>query len=146
MDVCQTGPGQHARRARGPNKPRLDQQVHVARHNNRYSVGEVAFVDPAFESSVEVVNADASGVSLPTGDSVVSETLSSVESMDEDTAVTSAEAVRAVPNVKAVASLKPSSKSGPRPSAKNPSINLSPQQKRNLAKKLRKQARQSAAA
>ena len=82
----------------------------------------------------------------PTGDSIISETLSSVESMDEDPVVSSAEAVRAVPNVKAAASLKPSSKLGPRPSAKNPSINLSPQQKRNLAKKLRKQARQSAAA
>ncbi len=98
------------------------------------------------ESSTEVVNADASGASPPTGDSIISETLSSVESMDEDPVVSSAEAVRAVPNVKAAASLKPSSKLGPKPSAKNPSINLSPQQKRNLAKKLRKQAGQSAAA
>jgi hypothetical protein len=109
------------------------------------SVAEVAFIDPAFESAVEGVNADASGVSLPTGDSIISETLSSVESMDEDPIVSSAEVVRAVPNVKAAASLKPSSKLAPRPSSKNPSVNLSPQQKRNLAKKLRKQARQSLA-
>ena len=107
------------------------------------SVREVAFIDPAFESSCVAVNAEASGVSIPTGDSIVSETLSSVESMDEDSAVASAEAARAVPNVKAVASLKPPSKPGPRPMVAK-SI-LSPQQKRNLAKKLRKQARQAAA-
>ncbi len=109
------------------------------------SVAEVAFIDPAFESAVEGLNADASGGFLPTGDSIISETLSSVESMDEDPIVSSAEVVRAVPNVKAAASLKPSSKLAPRPSSKNPSVNLSPQQKRNLAKKLRKQARQSLA-
>ncbi len=110
------------------------------------SVAEVAFIDPAFESAVGSSNADAGGVSLPPGDSIMSETLSSVGSMDEDLAVPSAEGVRAVPNVKAAASLKPSSKVAPRPSSKNPAINLSPQQKRNLAKKLRKQARQAAAA
>ena len=110
------------------------------------SVAEVAFIDPTFESAVGSGSADAGGVSLPPGDSIMSETLSSIGSMDEDLAVPSAEGVRAVPNVKAAASLKPSSKLAPRPSAKNPSINLSPQQKRNLAKKLRKQARQAAAA
>ncbi len=110
------------------------------------AVAAIAFIDPAFESAVEGSFADAGGVSHPPGDSMLSETLSSVGSMDEDPVANSAEIVRAVPNVKAAASLKPSSKLAPRPSAQNPSINLSPQQKRNLAKKLRKQARQAAAA
>ncbi len=109
------------------------------------STSAIAFIDPAFESAVDSSAADAGGISLPPGDSILSETLSSVGSMDEDPAASSAEVARAVPNVKAVASLKPSSLA-PRPSTKNPSINLSPQQKRNLAKKLRKQVRQAAAA
>ena len=94
---------------------------------------DAAFVDASFEAAM---SPPPEGISL--NDSIVSETLSSVESMDEDHAP-SAEVVRAVPNVKAAASLKPPS------SSKNPSINLSPQQKRNLAKKLRKQSRQAAA-
>ncbi len=99
---------------------------------------DAAFVDSSFEAAMSPpaegasLNVDVGVHSL--NDSTVSETLSSVESMDEDH-VSSAEVVRAVPNVKAAASLKPPSK--------NPPMNLSPQQKRNLAKKLRKKSRQA---
>ncbi len=104
----------------------------------------VAFVDPGFESSVasEAVNADASGAFPPTGDGIMSETISSGDSMDEDTGAASADVVRPVPTVKAAASLKPPSKPPKLPPAVG---HLTPQQKQNLRKKMRKQARQAAA-
>ncbi len=85
---------------------------------------------PSVESAVSISAEVAGGFSHPPGDSILSETMSSVGSMDEDPVVSSAEVVRAVPNVKAAASLKTPSL--------NHNLNLSPQQKKNLAKKLRK--------
>ncbi len=114
--------------------------------------GAVAFVDPAFESAiavdaVEVVyDADASGVSPPTGDGIISESTTSGDSMDEDTLTASADVVRPVPTVKAAASLKPPSKAPKLPTAVG---HLTPQQKQKLKKKMqreRRQARQAAAA
>ena len=97
-------------------------------------IPEVAFIDSAFENAVSPIVEGSAGPAVhpPPSDCIVSESLSSVESMDEDFA-SSAEVVRAVPNVKAAASLKAPSL--------NPNLNLSPQQKRNLAKKLRKKNR-----
>ena len=62
--------------------------------------------------------------------------------MDEDTLAASADVVRPVPTVKAAASLKPPSKAPKLPPAVG---HLTPQQKQNLRKKMRKQARQAAA-
>ncbi len=108
------------------------------------SVAEVAFIDPAFENdAANEVIADASGVSPPTGDGILSESISSGDSMDEDTLAASADVVRPVPTVKAAASLKPPSKAPKLPPAVG---HLTPQQKQNLRKKMRKQARQAAAA
>ncbi len=99
-------------------------------------IPEVAFVDSAFEIAVSPIVEGSAGPAIhpPPSDCIVSESLSSVESMDEDFA-SSGEVVRAVPNVKAAASLKAPSL--------NPNLNLSPQQKRNLAKKLRKKKNQA---
>ena len=110
------------------------------------SVAEVAFIDPAFENdAANEVIADASGVSPPTGDGILSESISSGDSMDEDTLTASADVVRPVPTVKAAASLKPPSLAPKLPTAVG---HLTPQQKQKLKKKMqreRRQARQAAA-